>query len=139
MVGYRDKLTTKDNTMTFKYDKENLFKEFEVAKQKDFKLSKKQKQDDIENDYFTNRIQFMKDHIELKKTNPDYYEFLDINFDNLLKAYESVNPRDYFYTTVFGMTYAQKKRQEDAEYFNLSDDDDDNQKTKTRNIEEATL
>ena len=138
MVGYRDKLTTKDNTMTFKYDKENLFKEFEVAKQKDFKLSKKQKQDDIENDYFTNRIQFMKDHIELKKTNPDYYEFLDINFDNLLKAYESVNPRDYFYTTVFGMTYAQKKRQEDAEYFNLSDDDD-NQKTKTRNIEEATL
>ena len=101
--------------MTFKYDKENLFKEFEVAKQKDFKLSKKQKQDDIENDYFTNRIQFMKDHIELKKTNPDYYEFLDINFDNLLKAYESVNPRDYFYTTVFGVTYAQKKRQEEAE------------------------
>ena len=26
--------------MTFKYDKDNLFKEFEVAKQKDFKLSK---------------------------------------------------------------------------------------------------
>ena len=123
--------------MTFKYDKENLFKEFEVAKQKDFKLSKKQKQDDIENDYFTNRIQFMKDHIELKKTNPDYYEFLDINFDNLLKAYESVNPRDYFYTTVFGVTYDQKKRQEDAEYFSLNDDD--NEKTKTRNIEEATL
>jgi hypothetical protein len=101
--------------MTFKYDKENLFKEFEVAKQKDFKLSKKEKQDDIENDYFTNRIQFMKDHIELKKSNPDYYEFLDINFDNLLKAYESTNPRDYFYKTVFGVTYAQKKRQEEAE------------------------
>ena len=26
--------------MTFKYDKDNLFKEFEVAKQKDIKLSK---------------------------------------------------------------------------------------------------
>jgi len=37
----------------------------------------------------------------------------------------------------FGMTYAQKKRQEDAEYFSLNDDD--NEKTKTRNIEEATL
>ena len=118
MVGYRDKLTTKDNTMTFKYDKENLFKEFEVAKQKDFKLSKKQKQDDIENDYFTNRIQFMKDHIELKKTNPDYYEYLDINFDNLLKAYESVNPRDYFYMTVFGKTYSQKMREEESELDN---------------------
>ena len=99
--------------MTFKYDKDNLFKEFEVAKQKDFKLSKKQKQDDIENDYFTNRIQYMKDHIELKKTNPNYYEYVDINFDNLLKAYESVNPRDYFYITVFGKTYSQKKREEE--------------------------
>jgi hypothetical protein len=104
--------------MTFKYDKENLFKEFEEAKQKDFKLSKKQKQDDRENDYFTNRIQFMKDHIELKKTNPDYYEYLDINFDNLLKAYESVNPRDYFYMSVFGKTYSQKMREEESELDN---------------------
>ena len=104
--------------MSFKYDKENLFKEFEVAKQKDFKLSKKQKQDDIENDYFTNRIQYMKDHIELKKTNPNYYEYVDINFDNLLKAYESVNPRDYFYMTVFGKTYSQKMREEESELDN---------------------
>ena len=104
--------------MTFKYDKDNLFKEFEVAKQKDFKLSKKQKQDDIENDYFTNRIQYMKDHIELKKTNLNYYEYVDINFDNLLKAYESVNPRDYFYMTVFGKTYSQKMREEESELDN---------------------
>lgn len=101
--------------MTFKYDKDNLFKEFEVAKQKDIKLSKAKTQDEKENDYFTNRIQFMKDHIELKKTNPDYYEFLDIKFDNLLTAYESVNPRDYFYNVVFGVTYDQKRRQEEAE------------------------
>jgi hypothetical protein len=51
--------------MSFKYDKENLFKEFEVAKQKILNYLKT-KQDDRENDYFTNRIQFMKDHIELK-------------------------------------------------------------------------
>jgi hypothetical protein len=101
--------------MTFKYDKDNLFKEFEVAKQKDIKISKAKTQDEKENDYFTNRIQFMKDHIELKKTNPDYYEFLDIKFDNLLTAYESVNPRDYFYNVVFGVTYDQKRRQEEAE------------------------
>ena len=101
--------------MTFKYDKDNLFKEFEDAKQKDIKISKAKTQDEKENDYFTNRIQFMKDHIELKKTNPDYYEFLDIKFDNLLTAYESVNPRDYFYNVVFGVTYDQKRRQEEAE------------------------
>ncbi len=105
--------------MTFKYDKENLFKEFEDAKQKDIKISKAKTQDEKENDYFTNRIQFMKDHIELKKTNPDYYEFLDIKFDNLLTAYESVNPRDYFYNVVFGLTYAQKKANEEAEFENL--------------------
>ena len=101
--------------MTFKYDKDNLFKEFEVAKQKDIKLSKAKTQDEKENDYFTNRIQFIKDHIELKAKNPSYYEFVKVNFDNMLKAYESVNPRDYFYNVVFGVTYDQKRRQEEAE------------------------
>ena len=33
----------------------------------------------------------------------------------MLKAYESVNPRDYFYNVVFGVTYDQKRRQEEAE------------------------
>ena len=37
--------------MTFKYDKDNLFKEFEVAKQKDIKISKAKTQDEKENDY----------------------------------------------------------------------------------------
>jgi len=101
--------------MSFKYDKENLFKEFEVAKQKDIKLSKKDSLEDKENDIYTNRIQFFKDHIELKSKNPSYYEFLDINFDNLLKAYQTENPRDTFYLKVFGVTYQQKKREEEAE------------------------
>ena len=45
--------------MSFRYDKDNLFKEFEVATIKDNK-GKKEKYD--------NRIQFFKDHIELRKT-----------------------------------------------------------------------
>jgi hypothetical protein len=105
--------------MTFKYDKDNLFKEFEDAKQKDIKISKAKTQDEKENDYFTNRIQFVKDHIELKSKNPSYYEFVRVNFDNLLKGYQSVNPRDYFYNVVFGLTYAQKKANEEAEFENL--------------------
>ena len=99
----------------FKYDKDNLFKEFYVAKEKDIKLSKKETLDEKENDIFTNRIQYFKDHIDLKKKNPSYYSEVDINFDNLLKVYQSQNPRDTFYMTVFGQTYAQKKRQEEAE------------------------
>ena len=42
------------------YNKENLYIEFDVATQKDTK-GKKEK--------FDNRIQFFKDHIELRKTN----------------------------------------------------------------------
>mgnify|MGYP003653681080 FL=1 len=103
---------------TFKYDKDNLFKEFENAKQKDIKLSKKETLDDKENDFFTNRIQFCKDHAELKKTHSSYYEFVDINFDNLLSAYQTVNPRDTFYMKVFNKTFRAKKAEEEAELYN---------------------
>jgi len=97
---------------SFRYDKENLFKEFEIAKNKDLKKSK---------NTYTNRIQFLKEHRDLKKKKPGIYEFLDINFDNLILAYEDKSPRDYFYKKVFGMTYAEKKKEEEAEYFDLTD------------------
>ena len=53
--------------MSFKYDKSNLFKEFEVAKNKDIALSKLDTLEEKENDVYKNRIQFMREHIELKK------------------------------------------------------------------------
>ena len=93
--------------MSFKYDKDNLFKEFEVAKQKDVALSKLDTLEDKENDVYKNRIQFLKEHIELKKTNPSYYSDLDINFDNLLSTYLTTNPRETFYQKVFGKSYAE--------------------------------
>ena len=95
--------------MSFKYDKDNLFKEFDVAKQKDIALSKLDTLEDKENDVYKNRIQFFNDHIKLKKTNPSYYSELDINFDALLNAYKTTNPRDTFYQFVFGMSYAEKR------------------------------
>ena len=81
------------------YSKETLFAEFDVATQKDAK-NKKNK--------YGNRIKFFKDHIELRKTNPEYYDGLDINFTNLLEAWSAPNPRDHFYMKVFGKTYAYK-------------------------------
>ena len=92
--------------MSFRYDKDNLFKEFEVATIKDNK-GKKEKYD--------NRIQFFKDHIELRKTNPEYYDGLDINFTNLLEAWSSPNPRDHFYMKVFGKTFAEKMAESELE------------------------
>ena len=95
--------------MSFKYDKENLFKEFYVAKEKDIKLSKLTDQDAKEDDIYKNRIQFFKEHIELKKTNPSYYSDLDINFEKLLNVYLTPSPRDTFYKFVFGKSYAEKR------------------------------
>jgi hypothetical protein len=93
--------------MSFKYDKTNLFKEFEVAKNKDIALSKLDTLEAKENDVYKNRIQFLKEHIELKKTNPSYYSDVDINFDNLLSAYLTTDPRETFYQKVFGKSYAE--------------------------------
>ena len=111
--------------MSFKYDKDNIFKEFEIAKQKDIAMSKKTTEEDKENDIHINRIQFLKDHIELKQNNPSYYEFVDIKFDRLLTAYQSENPRNHFYKVVFGKTYEQMKAEREsemmAEYLGKSD------------------
>ena len=68
---------------------------------------------------YGNRNKFFKDHVALKKTNPEVYDGLDINFDNLLIAWQAPNPRDYFYKKVFGMSFAEKqasdRREIDAE------------------------
>ena len=92
--------------MSFRYDKDNLYKEFQVATTKDTK-GKKEKYD--------NRIQFFKDHIELRKNHPEYYDGIDINFTNLLEAWSSPNPRDHFYQKVFGKTFAEKMAESEYE------------------------
>ena len=100
------------------YDKDTLFREFKDAKAKDVALSTKKKLEDKEVDIYINRIQFFKDHIRNKTLNPKVYDLLDINFNELLKAYESDNPRDYFYLSVFGKDYNQKMYEEELELDN---------------------
>ena len=100
------------------YDKDTLFREFKDAKSKDVALSTKKKLEDKEVDIYVNRIQFFKDHIRNKTLNPKVYDLLDINFEELLKAYESESPRDYFYMSVFDKTYSQKMYEEELELDN---------------------
>ena len=78
-----------------------------MLQQRKTNQSKKEKYD--------NRIQFFKDHIELRKTNPQYYDGVDINFTNLLEAWSAPNPRDHFYMKVFGKTYAEKMAESELE------------------------
>jgi|TARA_B100001113_G_scaffold88675_1_gene70874 hypothetical protein len=104
------------------YNKENLFKEFDIAKQKDIKLSKKKRQDDRENDIHKNRLKFCQEHLEFSKQSPQSYD-ADVNWENLVKAYSDPNPRDYFYKSVFNMTYAEKLADE-AKKDNIDEDED---------------
>jgi|TARA_B100001094_G_scaffold89407_1_gene85368 hypothetical protein len=88
------------------YSKENLYIEFQVATNKD-----KSKKKEI----YDNRIQFCKDHIELRKTNPSYYDGIDINFSNLLSAWSSDSPIDAFYKTGFGKTFAEVQAESESD------------------------
>ena len=97
------------------YNKENIYKEFDVAKQKDIELSDKKTIEEKENDIHTNRLQFCKDHKELQEKDPGLYD-CDIKWDSLITAYSSPNPRDHFYKSVFGRTYAEQQQHEIDQY-----------------------
>ena len=85
-------------------DKETIFEEFKIAKQKDLQQSTT---DEPYEDVFTNRLQLLNSHKVAKKSNPKMYRNLDINFDNLILAYSSPVPVDYFYKKVFGKSLKQ--------------------------------
>ena len=84
--------------------KETIFEEFKIAKQKD--IAKSKTKPPYEN-VFTNRIALLKSHRDAKKSHPNQYRHLDINFDRLILAYQSPVPVDHFYKIVFGKTLAE--------------------------------
>ena len=87
-------------------DKQILFDEFKIAKEKDLQQStKSQPYEDV----FTNRLQLLNSHKVAKKSNPKMYRHLDVNFDNLILAYYSPVPVDHFYKKVFGMSLQEYK------------------------------
>ena len=87
-----------------------MFSEFKTATIKDQK-SKKEKYD--------NRIKFLKEMKSLKKEHPSAMRTIGISqkqFDNLILAWSSPNPRDHFYMKVFGRTYAEQIQHEIDQY-----------------------
>jgi|SRR5210317_1126077 len=93
----------------FRYTKDMIFDEFKHAKEKDVKLSKKKTQDEKEHDIYKNRIAILKDYIKLEGEMPEVFEDVNINFRNLLKLYETTDPRDAFYRSIMGKSYAEVK------------------------------
>ena len=93
-----------------KINKDMIFEQFKDVTKKD--QSKKK-------ETFTNRIEFLKTLKSDIQKNPRNFDFnvTPDQLQNTINCYLAPNPRDAFYKSVFGMTYAEKKQQEELEYF----------------------
>ena len=93
-----------------KINKQMIFEQFKDVTKKD--QSKKK-------ETFTNRIEFLKTLKSDIQKNPKNFDFnvTPDQLQNTINCYLAPNPRDAFYKSVFGMTYAEKKVQEEMEYF----------------------
>tara|TARA_B100000674_G_scaffold220530_1_gene180720 strand:- start:19 stop:366 length:348 start_codon:yes stop_codon:yes gene_type:complete len=93
-----------------KINKQMIFDQFKDVTKKD--QSKKK-------ETFTNRIEFLKTLKSDIQKNPKNFDFnvTPDQLQNTINCYLAPNPRDAFYKSVFGMTYAEKKQQEELEYF----------------------
>ena len=90
------------------YTKEMIHTEFKEASKKDTKKSNKHK------------ITYLTALKEDMKKSPKYFRDVKITTDqlqNLIDDWSAPKPIDAFYKRVFGMTYGEKKAQEEAEYF----------------------
>jgi hypothetical protein len=117
------------------YTKEMIFTEFKMATQKDernaMKTANKQS--------YKNRIAYLTALKEDMIKAPKNFSNLSLTTDhlqNLIDDWSAPKPIDAFYKRVFNMTYAEKKSQEEAEYFTY---DENGKKREVRKSKEATL
>ena len=97
--------------MSYLYTKEQLFNEFKDVTKKD--QSKKK-------ETYTHRIAYLSALKEDMIKVPKNFSNLSINevqLQNLIDDWSAPNPRDATYMRVFKMTYAEKKAQEELEFF----------------------
>ena len=97
--------------MSYLYTKEQLFNEFKDVTKKD--QSKKK-------ETYTHRIAYLTALKEDMIQVPKNFNNISISPDqlqNLIDDWSAPNPRDATYMRVFNMTYAEKKQQEELEYF----------------------
>jgi len=97
--------------MSYMYTKEQIFAEFKDVTKKD--QSKKK-------EVFTNRVAYLKALKEDMMAMPKNFANISITPDqlqNTIDCWSAPKPIDAFYKKVFGMTFAEKKQQEELEYF----------------------
>ena len=99
------------------YTKEMIHTEFKSATYADKKTAGKPAK---VKEVFTQRIKYLKQLKEDMIKSPKYFRDVKITTDqlqNLIDDWSAPKPIDAFYKRVFGMTFAEKKAQEEAEYF----------------------
>ena len=108
--------------------KEMIFTEFKDATKKD--QSKKK-------ETFTHRISYLKTLKEDMIKVPKHFSNISITPDqlqNLIDDWSASKPIDAFYKRIFGLTFAEKKQQEEAEYFTY----ENGEKKEVRKTKEKT-
>ncbi len=104
-------INTNKGQLYMMYTKELIFSEFKEVTKKDEKYKKPT---------YTNRIAYLtalkEDMIKVPK-NFSNISITPEQLQNTIDCWSAPNPRDAFYKSVFGMTYAEKKQQEELEYF----------------------
>ena len=93
------------------YTKEQIFTEFKDVTKKD--QSKKK-------EVFTNRVAYLKSLKEDMLAMPKNFANISMTPDqlqNTIDCWSAPKLIDAFYKSVFGMTYAEKKQQEELEFF----------------------
>ena len=99
-----------------------IYEEFNIVKNKDAKKKK--------NNY-AHTIAYLQGHADAKREHPNQYRHLDINFDNLIKMYQSGDPEMYMYKKHGIEPYWMKQQREEQE-------EKDNKK-KQKNDKEDTI
>jgi len=117
------------------YTKEMIHKEFAEVTLKDERNALKP----AGKVSYKHRIEYLKALKEDMIKVPKHFSNLNLTTDqlqNLIDDWSAPNPRDAFYKRIFGVTYAEKKAQEEAEYFTY---DENGEKREVRKTKEATL
>ena len=99
-----------------------IYEEFNIVKNKDAKKK---------NNNYAHTIAYLQGHADAKKEHPNQYRHLDINFDNLIKMYQSGDPEMYMYKKHGIEPYWMKQQREEQE-------EKDNKK-KQKNDKEDTI
>ena len=115
------------------YTKEMIYTEFKMATQKDERNAMRP----AGKKSYKHRIEYLKALKEDMIKSPKYFRDISMTTDqlqNIIDDWSAPKPIDAFYTRVFGMTFAEKKAQEEIQNMILEKKDKDDKKKEKEKV-----